>query len=422
MRLVSKGMVATAALAIAMSSTPASALSIVLRTDNSFTSSPNGAAASVRVPESCELLEPDHHDQHHADLRRALPRACRTGMSSARRSATVVDTSVRSVYQQLAATGNSALDAMDRCQSEATCPQRAGLAYRTPGADSSGNFTTTLAGSVLDNNDSYNNRFLNANTSIDKGLGIAFSQDDTLFGFLQDNGRAYNRDADADITFSSAFGFDFDPTNGVSVGTYDFIAVAIHEMGHALGFVSGTDDYDYYSGPNGPGKGSFSAKDADGFSWASTLDLFRFGANNALPDGTRDLQLDPNREAFFSIDGGRTPFTFGGTEQTTSNFSTGRYNGDGQQASHWKDTNGFTLSNGCYVADRAAGIMDPTFGSCALGIVTANDIAAMDAMGWNVNFDVLKNKTYAFNTAQAFNLFRVWRSPSRCLKRAPGCR
>ena len=401
MRVGSKGMVAVAALAIAISTTPASALSIVLRTDNSFTSSPNGAAALFAFQKAANYW--NQTITTNATLTFDVHfRALATGVLGSTLSNSV-DTSVKSVYQRLAATGNSALDASVLANLK-PLSAAGGLGYRTPGVDANGNFTTTLAGSSFDNNDSYNNRFLNANTSVDKGLGIAFNQGDSLFGFLQDNGYAYNRDADADITFSSAFGFDFDPTNGISVGTYDFVAVAIHEMGHALGFVSGTDDYDYYSGPNGPGKGSFTKTDADGFSWLSTLDLFRFGANNALADGTRDIQLDPNREAFFSIDGGRTPFTFGGTDQTTSNFSTGRYGGDGQQASHWKDTNGFTLANGCYVADRAAGIMDPTFGSCSLGIVTANDIAAFDALGWNVNFDVLGNKKYAFDTAQAFRL------------------
>ena len=402
MRVSSKGMVAAAALAIAMSSTPASALSIILRTDNSFTSAPNGAAALFAFQKAANYWNQTittnatlTFDVHFNALRAGV---LGSTLSNA------VDTSVSRVYQQLAATGNSALDSSTVANLK-PLSAAGGLAYRTPGVDANGNFTTTLAGSVLDNNDTYNNLVMNANTSINKGLGISFNKSDTLFSILNDNyGYSLGADADADITFSSTFGFDFDPTNGISVGSYDFVAVAIHEMGHALGFVSGTDDYDYYSGPNGTGKGLITKADADSASWLSTLDLFRFGAVAANPDGTHDLQLDPNREAYFSIDGGRTPFTFGGTDQTSSYYSTGRFGGDGQQASHWKDVGGLSLPNGCVISDRQAGIMDPTIASCSLGVVTANDIAAFDAMGWNVNFDVLANKKYAFDTAQAFRL------------------
>ncbi|MCA1631920.1 MAG: NF038122 family metalloprotease, partial [Acidobacteria bacterium] len=40
------------------------------------------------------------------------------------------------------------------------------------------------------------------------------------------------------IGFNSAFGFDFDPNDGVSAGLTDFDSVAVHEIGHALGFSS----------------------------------------------------------------------------------------------------------------------------------------------------------------------------------------
>ena len=401
MRFKKQGLIAAVALAASGASTPASALSIVLRTDNSFTSAPNGAAALFAFQKAANYW--NQTITTNATLTFDVHfNALRAGVLGSTLSNTV-DTSVASVYRQLAATGNSALDA-STVASLRPLSAAGGLAYRTPGVDANGNLTTTLAGSVLDNNDTYNNRVMNANTSVDKGLGIGFNSDNSLFGFLNDNGYSYRRDADADITFSSTFAFDFDPTNGIGVGQYDFVAVAIHEMGHALGFVSGADDYDYYSGPNGPGAGSFTAKDAETFSWLSTLDLFRFGANAVNANGTHDIQLDPNREAYFSIDGGRTPFTFGGTEQTSSYYSTGRYGGDGQQASHWKDTLSLVLPNGCVISDRQVGIMDPTIGSCSVGSVTANDIAAFDAMGWNVNFDVLANKTYAFSTAQAFRL------------------
>lgn len=40
------------------------------------------------------------------------------------------------------------------------------------------------------------------------------------------------------IGFNSAFNFDFDPTDGIAAGKLDFDSVAVHEIGHALGFTS----------------------------------------------------------------------------------------------------------------------------------------------------------------------------------------
>lgn len=44
--------------------------------------------------------------------------------------------------------------------------------------------------------------------------------------------------------------------------------------------------------------------------------------------------------------------------------------------------------------------MDPTMGHCQMGIVTAADLAVMDAIGWKLNIDVLDNKDYTMTTAQ----------------------
>ncbi|MFH7813512.1 NF038122 family metalloprotease, partial [Acetobacter lovaniensis] len=79
-----------------------------------------------------------------------------------------------------------------------------------------------------------------------------------------------NTTADGSITFSSAFAFDFDPTDGIEANSFDFIGVAIHEIGHALGFVSGVDTYDGRTSP-----GSTNLSSLEGSVVASQLDLFR---------------------------------------------------------------------------------------------------------------------------------------------------
>jgi hypothetical protein len=193
---------------------------------------------------------------------------------------------------------------------------------------------------------------------------------------------------DGNVTFSSNFNFDFDPTDGISDNTFDFIGVAIHEIGHALGFVSGVDFLDVYGVGKGPAAGAlgYSLNDTSIY---SALDMFRYSKDptNLVLGKDTVLDLSVGGQKYFSIDGGKTAL-FDNT------FSTGRYNGDGQQASHWKDAPGCAIGNG---------IMDPTFCYEQTGYVTGLDLAAYDAMGWNLSTDALTYKTTS--TAQIYSQF-----------------
>jgi hypothetical protein len=156
---------------------------------------------------------------------------------------------------------------------------------------------------------------------------------------------------DAVIRFNSTFGFDFDAGDGIAVGQFDFLGAATHEMGHALGFVSGVDDVDQLGGVY-----------PDGDFSSNLLDLFRFSALSlSAGPGITDLSAD-NRSKFFSVDGGLTQGPL---------FSNGYFNGDGRQASHWKDFMGL-------------GIMDPTAFPGELKLLREEDLRALDVLGYTL--------------------------------------
>ena len=298
---------------------------------------------------------------------------------------------VQNAYFGLATTGNSALDAQAVANLSPLGASQFGpgiyaIAPVTSAyVDPANNFGVDTTQTQLDNDGGVNNVVLDVNTANIRALG--FNRDD--------DGINLNNVTDGSVTFSSDFAFDFDPRDGIAPGSFDFIGVAIHEIGHALGFVSGIDTYDVVGRDNGPlaaafESGVFGTTDIGEFRVFSMLDLFRYSA-----DGVLDLSV--GTDSYFSIDGGATRM-FGG-----SLFSTGTYNGDGDQASHWDDSNYHVGTPGCPVGDTPLGIMDPTFAPCEAGSVRALDLAAFDAMGWNVNLDVLANGGYQFTTTQAFN-------------------
>jgi hypothetical protein len=164
---------------------------------------------------------------------------------------------------------------------------------------------------------------------------------------------------DADIVLNSASGWDFNRSDGITGGTYDFVGVAVHEIGHALGFISGVDGLD-------DGNGAIAENDT----FLRTLDLFRYSAlsndTTLNTNGTIDFTAD-KRDKYFSLDGGLTKI---------ASFSTGINFGDGLQAGHWKDSSNFTIT-------PELGIMNPTFSEGQLGIITENDLRAFDVIGWN---------------------------------------
>jgi hypothetical protein len=154
--------------------------------------------------------------------------------------------------------------------------------------------------------------------------------------------------ADATITFNSGFGFDYDSSDGVT--GIDFESVALHEIGHSLGFISSVDFIDTLPQPLVVN--------------VFPLDLFRFNVANT-----------PNNAGAFTS----TPRELrpGQTSVTSDAWlmSTGVVHGDGREASHWKD-NAFT---GILI-----GALDPNISSGETFSLSSADIRALDLIGWDV--------------------------------------
>lgn len=178
-------------------------------------------------------------------------------------------------------------------------------------------------------------------------------------GLTQDSwGNAFSN-IDGNVTFSSDFAFDFDNLDGIESGKMDFVGVAIHEIGHVLGFVSGVDTYDYHKYNN-------TGEDLDFYAVFNSLDLFRYSEESyAMGEGTLDFRT--GADVYFSLDGGAT---------NEGALSSGEFTGNGHQASHWEDNEGL-------------GIMDPTFAYGEEGHMSTLDAMAMDAIGWDVNYAAL---------------------------------
>lgn len=273
----------------------------------------------------------------------------------------------QTVVRRLAAVGNSSID---RSASAALAPvlQSGTVDMIMPG------YADAATGAGLDNR----HRRFDADGSVNnRELYLTLANAKALRLVKDGSG------IDASIRFNSDFAFDLDPSDGVAAGSIDFVGVAVHEIGHALGFVSGVDIIDWNARPAGPsGFGYGGSPDAEALGYA--LDLFRYSRNGQELGGSGP-QLDwaPRSPSYFSVDGG-TPWP-------SAYFSTGRFNGNGWQASHWRRPISLVAP---------VGIHDPSIGTGQQMVVKALDLAAMDAIGWNIALDARKHRGWSMSTGE----------------------
>lgn len=147
------------------------------------------------------------------------------------------------------------------------------------------------------------------------------------------------------ITINTDYTWDYDPSNGVS--GFSFNDVMLHEVGHALGFVSHAE--------------SWLQGDNDMY----TLDIFRFrrddGSNDYNPDNYEEFQTTPRLVDY--------------NKDSVSDIIDAEYrmsDGDPYQASHFYYT--------------SSALMAPAIGSGETNYpnyMTTADINMFDAIGWN---------------------------------------
>ncbi|HLL75181.1 MAG TPA: NF038122 family metalloprotease, partial [Pyrinomonadaceae bacterium] len=159
------------------------------------------------------------------------------------------------------------------------------------------------------------------------------------------------------IGFNSNFSFDFNPDDGVNPTQTDFDSVAVHEIGHALGFFSMV--------------GSRELRPTEPL-FATVWDFYRFRPSA----GPTANFLLAQRALTSGVDANDLHVHFSGGAQIE--LATGKPDGtggDARQASHWKDDS---------FGVPTIGIMDPTIPPGRHDTISESDLKAIDLFGYSV--------------------------------------
>ncbi len=150
-----------------------------------------------------------------------------------------------------------------------------------------------------------------------KALGLVYGNSGSIDGYIGFAG--------------SPSGYTFNPANGVAGGSYDFEAVAAHEIAEVLGRIGGVDSSNVL--------------------WRTPYDLYRYSAPGVLDAGYNDA-------AYFSINGGVTDLKA---------FNNSAYGGD---RTDWLTLGGVNDVSHAFISTGQA------------YNISAVDLTSLDVLGW----------------------------------------
>ncbi|MDJ0697671.1 NF038122 family metalloprotease [Mastigocoleus sp. MO_188.B34] len=146
-----------------------------------------------------------------------------------------------------------------------------------------------------------------------------------------------------------------DPNAEVASNKFDFLSVALHEIGHALGVVSGVDAFNSLKMQAETNSTTLLEED---IALVSSMDLLRF-SEESKQNGVFDWSS--SGQTFLSIDGGQTKL---------ADFA----DGNSYQTSHWSENGGINGS--------PLGIMHPVLGKGEKLNITDLDLRLLDVLGY----------------------------------------
>ena len=159
---------------------------------------------------------------------------------------------------------------------------------------------------------------------------------------------------------NTSWSYNFNRQNTVAANSVDFIGVAVHEIGHILGFQSSIDRP--WVGGGNLSSSEYKLALKERVNQASTLDLFRY-SNKSNVGFESNIDLSVGGDQYFGL--GTNGTTFVGRFDNGVDTTRG---GNGFQASHWE----------------SGGIMDAEVRRGQTTAITGLDLIAFDAIGWDI--------------------------------------
>ena len=173
--------------------------------------------------------------------------------------------------------------------------------------------------------------------------------------------------------------YDYGRTHAPNPNSLDFFSVALHEIGHILGFVSSVDSAKVADWQ------ADSTTNHDRLDRTTTLDLFRY-SDWSRRYGSIDLAAGP--QTYLSVDGGNS------SSGIIGHFARGQVDlglgSDGLQTSHWNGT-------------TSTGIMNPLLDLGERSEIANRDLRALDIIGYDLATNPTTSNTWGWRRQSVYS-------------------